>query len=163
VRSFLVLAVAALAAMLLQTTVFPALPLLPVVPDLILVLAVYLGIRHPGVGGASGAFLLGYFLDTFSGTALGVNAFSMTAVYAGARLTARRLWVEGGVPVMAIVFLGGCVRALAMLALAGLLASRAPVWQHVVRYGFLEAALAALVAPAVFAGVTWEKRLVGLT
>jgi hypothetical protein len=33
----------------------------------------------------------------------------------------------------------------------------------VLRYGFLEAGAAALVAPAVFASVTWEKRLLGLS
>jgi len=48
--------------MVIQTTVFPLLPRLPVVPDLILVLTVYLGLRHHGVGGAMGAFLFGYFL-----------------------------------------------------------------------------------------------------
>jgi len=46
------------------------------VDDLVLVLAVYLGVRHHGAGGAFGAFLLGYFLDTFSGTLLGVHAFA---------------------------------------------------------------------------------------
>ena len=67
-RSAAALVVAAVAAMLLQTTIFPSLPGLPVVPDLILVLAVYLGVAHQTIGGAAGAFLLGYFLDTFSGT-----------------------------------------------------------------------------------------------
>jgi rod shape-determining protein MreD len=163
VRSFVVLAVSALAAMLVQTTVFPVvLSRLPIVPDLILVLVVYLGIRHRGVGGASGAFFLGYFLDTFSGTLPGMNAFAMTAVYGASTLIARHLWMEGGFPVMAVVFAGGCVRSLATVALSALVAARAPVWQHVLRYGFLEAAAAALIAPAVFASLRWEKRLLGL-
>jgi rod shape-determining protein MreD len=163
VRSFAALAIAAIAAMLLQTAVFPAVPGLPVIPDLILVLAVYLGIRHRGVAGAAGACLLGYFLDTFSGTLLGVNAFALTTVYLVARLVSRRLWVEGGLPVVMVVFLAGCVRALVLVALAALVASRAPVWQHVLRYGFLEAALAAALAPAVFAVVAREKRVLGLS
>jgi hypothetical protein len=33
----------------------------------------------------------------------------------------------------------------------------------VVRYGFLEAAAAALVAPAVFAWMGFEKRVIGAT
>ena len=73
-RSFVALGGAGLAAMVVQTTVFPSVPRLPVVPDLILVLTVYLGLRHRGVGGALGAFLFGYFVDTFSGTVLGANA-----------------------------------------------------------------------------------------
>jgi rod shape-determining protein MreD len=161
VRSFAAVAAAAMAAMLLQTTVIPSLGWLPVLPDLVLVLAVYVAIRHPGVGGVCGAFLLGWFLDTFSGTALGVNAFALSAVYVAARLVARRLWAESGVPLMAVVFFGACVRALAGAGVQALVAARAPVWQHVVRYGFLEAGAAALAAPAVFAVVARMKRLIG--
>ena len=161
-RSFLALAAAAVAAMLLQTGVFPALPYLPVRPDLILVLAGYLGVRHHNAGGALGAFTLGYFLDTFSGTILGMQAFAISAAYVAMTIMARHLWMERGLPLMATVFVGGCVQGLAAVAVAALVATRAPVWQHVVRYGFLEAAAAALVAPAVFRCVTWEKRLLGL-
>ena len=78
-RSFLALAAAGVVAMLLQTGVFPALPYLPVRPDLILVLAGYLGVRHHNAGGALGAFTLGYFLDTFSGTILGMQTFAISA------------------------------------------------------------------------------------
>ena len=159
--ALLAVATTAVLAMLLQTTVFPAVPYLPSVPDLILVLAVYLGIRHRSVGGALGAFLLGYFLDTFSGTVLGMNAFSLSVAYAAAHLISRRIWMEGGFPVVAVVFVAGCVRAVAEVGVATLVAARAPVWQHVLRYGFLEAAVAALVAPAVFAWMRWEKRIVG--
>ena len=161
-RSFLALAAAAVAAMLLQTGVFPALPYLPVRPDLILVLAGYLGVRHHNAGGALGAFTLGYFLDTFSGTILGMQTFAIGAAYVAMTIMARHLWMERGLPLMATVFVGGCVQGLAAVAVAALVATRAPVWQHVVRYGFLEAAAAALVAPAVFRCVTWEKRLLGL-
>src|SRR5437870_13110894 len=102
--------------MVIQTTVFPALPRLPVAPDLILVLTVYLGLRHHGVGGAMGAFLFGYFVDTFSGTVLGANAFALTAVYGGVSLVARNLWIEGGLPAMAMVFLGALGRELPVAA-----------------------------------------------
>lgn len=162
-RSFCVVAVAGMGAMLLQTSVFPSIPLLPIVPNLMMVLVVYLGVRHPGLGGACGAFLLGYFLDTFSGTVLGTQAFALSAVYAGISLLARHLWVERGAPLVAAVFVGACLQNLATATVAGLVAARAPVWQHVLRYGFLEAAAAALLAPAVFAVVRWERRLVGLS
>jgi rod shape-determining protein MreD len=132
------------------------------VPDLLLVLAVYLGSRHHSVAGVSGAFVLGYFVDTFSGTLLGVNAFAFTAVYVAVYLVSRNLWMERGLPVMAVVFFGACVRAVA-LVLAGLVAGRSPVWHHVVRYGALEATLAAMAAPLVFAGLAWEKRLLGVS
>ena len=160
-RSVFALAAASLVAMLLQTTLLSALPRVPVVPDLMLVLAVYLGVRHRGVGGACGAFLLGYFLDTFSGTLLGMHAFGLTAAYVATTGVARHLWMERGLPLMATVFFSGCVRGLAAAALGALVAARAPVWEYILRYGFLEAAVAALVAPAVFASLAWEKRFLG--
>ena len=162
-RSFIALAVAAVAAMLLQTTVFRALPLVPIVPDVLLVLAVYLAIRHQTASGALGAFVLGYFVDTFSGTLLGLNAFTLTAVYLGVHGVARHLWLERGLPLMIVVFCAALARDVAAIALLATLAARAPVWQHVLRYGFLEAAAAAVLAPAVFSAVAWERRLVGLS
>ena len=161
-RSFIALAVAAVAAMLLQTTVFRALPLVPIVPDVLLVLAVYLAIRHQTASGALGAFVLGYFVDTFSGTLLGLNAFALTAVYVSVGWLARHLWVQRGLPVVGVVLFGGAVRELAAVAVAALVAARAPVWQHVLAYGLTGVLASGLVAPAVFAAVSWEERLLGL-
>jgi rod shape-determining protein MreD len=148
--------------MALQTGVFPSFSWLPVVPDLFLVLVVYLGIRHRSVSAACGAFLLGYFLDTFSGTLLGLNAFAFTVVYVAVALIARNLWLKGGAPVAAVVFVGACVRELAVLGVAPLVADSASLWHHVLRHGVLEAGAAALVAPAVFACVNRERQLLGL-
>src|SRR2546428_7820675 len=106
-RSVVALALAAVAAMLIQTTVFPSLPGLPIVPDLILVLAVYLGVAHHTIGGAAGAFLLGYFLDTFSGTLLRQNAFALSAGYLSVHFVARPLRFEPRPPVLAAAFFGG--------------------------------------------------------
>jgi rod shape-determining protein MreD len=162
VRSFVALAAAAVVSMLLQTTIFPAIPGLPVVPDLILVLVVYLGVAHQTIGGAVGAFVLGYFLDTFSGTLLGLNTFALSAVYVGVQFVARHLWFERGFPVMALALFGGAVREVAAVAVGGLTAAPAPTWHHVMSTGIAGAVTASLVAPAVFAAVAWEKRLLGL-
>lgn len=161
-RAFAAVAATAIVAMVLQTTLFPSLPWLPVVPDLMLVLAVYLGVFHRTMGGAFGAFLLGYFLDTFAGTRLGVNAFAFTLVFASVQLVARSIWVQGSVPVMVVVFAAGCVRAVLMLAVLTL-AGGTPLWHHVLWYAIVESLAAALTAPAVFAVVQWEKRALGLT
>ena len=161
-RSFAALAATAIVAMVLQTTVFPSIPALPVAPNLMMVLAVYLGVFHRNMGGALGAFLLGYFLDAFSGVRLGVNAFAFTLVFAGVQLVARSIWVQGSVPVIVIVFVAGCVRGVVMLAILTL-AGGTPLWQHVVWYTVVESMAAALTAPAVFAAVHWEKRALGLT
>lgn len=160
-RSALALAVAALLAMLMQTTVLAVVPRLPVVPDLLLVLTVYLGLHHHGLGGVVGAFLLGYLLDSYSGTVLGMNAFAMTAAYAAVHLVARTVWTEGWPSTVVVVLVAAAVQQAALLVAATLVEDPAPVWQHVWRYGVWEALAAAAVAPAVFAFVAWERRLLG--
>ncbi len=103
-RRALAVVVAALLAMVAQTTVLPALLPRPLVPNLVLVLVVWLALHQRGAGGAAGAFLLGWFLDTFSGTLLGVQAFAMSATYLAVWVVGRTLWTEQGVSAMAMVF-----------------------------------------------------------
>lgn len=155
------IAVAGVLAMLLQTTLVPTLRL-PLVPDLMLVLTAYLGMRHGGVGGVAGAFLLGYFLDTFSGTVLGMHTLALTVAYAAVHLVARTLWTEGSVLAVGVVFLAGCVRAAAIVGAAALAGLSAPVWAHELRFGLLDAAVAAALSPFVFRFIAWEKRLLGV-
>ena len=146
--------------MLLQTAVFPVLLPAGLAPNLLLVLVVYLGVHQFGARGAIGAFLLGYFLDTFSGTLLGLHAFAFTAVYLGVHHVARVLWTEGGLPAVLIVFVAACAYAFLVLALGSLAAAGGRVgWTHGMRHGVLEAVVAAAVTPAVFAFLSWEQRL----
>ena len=65
-KLFLLFFFAGIFLVVLQTTLFHLLPIGPVVPDLILVLCVYLGLYHPSVGAAFGSFLLGYSIDIAS-------------------------------------------------------------------------------------------------
>src|SRR5215813_9658356 len=97
--------------MMLQTTVFPVLAPSGLAPNLLLVLVVYLGVHQFGAVGAVGAFALGYFLDTFSGTLLGLHAFAFTVVYLGVHHVARVLWTEAGLPAVLIVFVAACAYA----------------------------------------------------
>ena len=123
-RRVFAIAVAGILAMLLQTAVFPVLVPAGLAPNLVLVLVVYLGVHQFGAWGALGAFLLGYFLDTFSGTLLGLHAFAFTALYLAVHHVARLLWTEGGVPAMLIVFAAACARHRARVDVAG---HRSPV------------------------------------
>jgi rod shape-determining protein MreD len=118
---------------------------------------------HHGVRGVAGAFILGYALDTFSGTVFGLNAFAMTLVYVGVYLVARMLWTEGGVPSMAVVFVAALGRGAALALGAAFLSDARPFWEHLTRRGLFDAAAAALVAPLVFALIGREKRIVGRT
>jgi rod shape-determining protein MreD len=163
VRSLIALALAAVVAMIVQTAIVPSVFGLRIVPDLVLVLVVYLGIRQQTMGGVIAAFLLGYFVDTFSGTLLGLNAFALTAANVAVQWVARHLWVERGLPVVALVLFAGAVRDLAAIAVGAVVAGGGPVWQHVVGYGLVGVIVAALVAPAVFTAVERAERLLALS
>jgi rod shape-determining protein MreD len=160
VRRSAAIAIAGIASMLLQTAVFPVLLPASLAPNLLLVLVVYLGVHQFGAAGALGAFVLGYFLDTFSGTLLGLHAFAFTAVYLGVHHVARVLWTEGGVPAVLIVFVAACAYAVLVLALTSLAAvAGRVVWTHGLRHVLLDALVAAAVTPLVFGFLSWEQRV----
>jgi rod shape-determining protein MreD len=162
-RMTIVMAVAAVVSMLLQTTVGATVaPFTEMVPNLVLVLAVYLGLRHHGVGGVVGAFMLGYFLDTFSGTLLGVHAAACTAAYVVAYLIARTLWTEDGLPAMMVVFLAALVQTVVAHGVVVLVDRAWPGWTVVVRHGLVQATLATLLTPWTFRFLAWERRVMRL-
>jgi rod shape-determining protein MreD len=110
VRRVVLLVLAAAIAVTVQTTLAHRIPFLPGGPDLILVLAVYLGLHFHSAGGALGAFLLGYLLDTASGVAPGLFCLTMTLVFGVVYLLSQRLWMENPVSNVAAVALGEAIK-----------------------------------------------------
>jgi len=148
-------------ALLLQTTVLHGLTGGRIIPDLILILCVYLGLHEHNIGGAAGAFLLGYLLDSFSGSLVGLHAFAMTSVYLVVYLVSRRLWMDNTLSGVAMVFLGSLLKGVAIvLALAAYLSIDRMSF-GVAQTLFAEALLAAALTPVVFGGLGWAKRATG--
>ena len=75
---------------------FPSSRRCPIAPDLMLVLAVYLGVFHRNVGGAlrrvPARLLHGHVLGR---AARASTRSRFTLVFAGVQLVARSIWVEG--------------------------------------------------------------------
>jgi rod shape-determining protein MreD len=151
VRAAFLFAVFAVTALLMQTTVLPLSTAGRATPDLLLIMCVYLGLHQHSVGGAVGAFFLGYLQDTFSGSVIGLNACGMCLVFTAVYLTSRRLWVDNTISKFVVVFLASALKTMTILALAALFMSVEGWWQTVLRYLVVEALLAALLSPAVFA------------
>ncbi len=149
----------AVVALLLQTTVLPLAAIGRATPDLLLIICVYLGLHQHSVPGAFGAFVLGYLQDTFSGSVVGLNAFGMCLVFITVYLTSRRLWVDNAVSKIVVVFLASVLKTMALLALAAFFMSVDGLWQTILGYLFIEAVLAALLSPAVFAVLTHTQQL----
>ena len=148
-------------ALLLQTTVLHALTGGRIIPDLVLILCVYLGLYEHNIGGATGAFLLGYLLDSFSGSLVGLNAFAMTTVYTMVYLISRRLWMDNALSSIAMVFLGTVVKGFAILGALAAYLSVERLSLGAVQVLLAEALLAAAITPLVFGVIRWEQRVFG--
>lgn len=145
--SLVLLVVSGLLAVLLQTSLTQR---LPIVPDFLLILCVYLGINHRSVGGAAAAFFLGYSLDSCSGAPVGTNAFAMSLVFAMVSAIARQLWLNNPVAVLCMVFLGVVLKTSAVLLLTDFGRFAFLVQPMVARYIMWDATVAMLVTPVVF-------------
>jgi rod shape-determining protein MreD len=148
-------------ALLLQTTLLHGLTGGRVIPDLVLILCVYLGLHEHNIGGATGAFLLGYLLDSFSGSVVGLHAFAMTTVYLMVYLVARRLWMDNTVSGVAMVFLGSILKGLAIVVALAAYLSVDRVSLGVARTLIAEALLAAALTPLLFGALERTKRFAG--
>jgi rod shape-determining protein MreD len=149
-------------AVLLQTTILHGLTGGRVIPDLVLILCVYLGLHEHNIGGATGAFLLGYLLDSFSGSVVGLHAFAMTTVYLVVYLVARRLWMDNTISGVAMVFLGSLLKGVAIVVALAAYLSVDRMSVGVAQTLVAEALLAAALTPLVFSTLTRAKRVVGI-
>ena len=135
---------------LVQSTFLHLLPFGPVVPDLVLVLCVYLGLHHPTVGAALGSFVLGYSIDVVSSRLLGLNAFAMTLVFLSVYFSSRSIWLHHPIVSSLIVLLAALVKGLALILVWMVFLSTEGFWFGAARYIIMEALLAAALAPLVF-------------
>jgi rod shape-determining protein MreD len=150
-RLFLLFFLVAIFVLLLQTTLLHLLPISPVVPDLTLVLCVYLGLYHPTVGAALGAFLLGYSIDIVSSRIIGLNAFAMSLVFLTVYLSSRAIWLQNPLVSSFVVLLASLVKGAALVLVSAIFVSIEGFWIGAGWYIIKEALLAALLAPVVFA------------
>ncbi len=160
-RAAAIYVVTGMLALLLQTTVLHGLTGGRVIPDLVLILCVYLGLHEHNVGGATGAFLLGYLLDSFSGSLVGLHAFAMTTVYLVVYLVSRRLWMDNTVSGVAMVFLGSLLKGVAIVAALAAYLSIDRMSLRVAQTLLAEALLAAALTPVLFGSLRWAKRITG--
>lgn len=151
-RAMAVIGLVAGFGLLLQTTLLHALPFgFHPSPDVLVVVCVFLGLHRHTVGGALGAFALGYLQDAVSGNAAGLNAFGMVVVYVLVYLTCRRLWVDNAVSKVVLVFLASCVKAIAVLMVSATFGAFDGDWSPTLSGVLLNAAISAAIAPPLFA------------
>jgi len=161
VRLLLLFSLAAFVALVLQTTLPRLLPLGILVPDLVLILAVDLGMHRPRALTAMMAFAMGYAVDAFSGVELGLNALLLTMVFMLAYWLSRVLIsTSTAIGVLAVfagvIFsdVGNCLISSGFTPADRLHALMPAV--------LIQAALTALLTPSMFRITAWAGRMVGL-
>ena len=150
-RLFLLFFLVGIFVLLLQTTLLHLIPGGPIVPDLTLVLCVYLGLYHPTVGAALGSFLLGYSIDIVSSRVIGVNAFAMSLVFLSVYFSSRAIWLQNPMVTSLVVLLAALVKGAALVLVSAIFVSVEGFWIGAAWYIIKEALLAAVLAPMVFA------------
>jgi rod shape-determining protein MreD len=137
-----------LAMVLLQSTV---LHVLPVVPDLILIICVYWGLHQPTAGAVLGAFALGYSVDIVASPILGLNAFAMTVVFFAVYLSSRSIWLQGPIASTLVVLVAALIKGAALMLAWAIFLDTESFWLGALRYMIFDALFAAAIAPLVFA------------
>lgn len=133
-----------------QAAVGVLLPLGAWAPNLLLPIVLYLGVTHDVhiVRGAALAFVLGYLLDSFSGSPMGLSTFVMVAGFLIARGTGLNLFMRGPLFQILLTFVFGVVAGGSVLALRGIFEAPAPF-----PLGSVTETVFALVAGAVTTAV----------
>jgi rod shape-determining protein MreD len=161
VRLLLIFSLATFVALVIQTMLPRLLPFGILVPDIVLILAVDLGMRHPRALTALMAFGMGYAVDALSGVELGLNALLLTIVFAFAYWFSRMLIsTSAAIGVMA-VFVGVMVSDVGNSLISSGLAAGHRL-DALMPAMLIQAAVTALLTPAVFYLTAWATRLVGL-
>ena len=131
----------------------------PLIPNLIIILAVDLGLRHHGVLPAVIAFGMGYATDALAGSHPGLNAFMITMVFLVSYEISTRLMVTNAFVGATVVFFSVIATALATIAMADGFNSISGSMMPGLTLG---AFISALIAPIVFSILAGVKRLTGL-
>ena len=151
-----------LIALAIQTTVTRWLPLSALMPDLVLVLAVDLGLRHRRALAPLMAFAMGYAMDSFSGSQLGINTFAVTLTYLFAYEVGVHTDATGPEVGAVLAFV-----AVLIQSLGGFLLStqfRAPdQLATLLPAALLQATVTAVIAPTVLRLTAGLQRILGLS
>lgn len=134
-------------------------------PNLLLPVVIYLGVSHDVhiVRGAALSFVLGYLLDSFCGSPMGLMTFVLVATFVVSRFAGLRFFLRGAAFQVGLTFLVSLLAGGTILALRAIFEQPAP-FPAGTPFGTLLSLLGpaittALVAPLIFAAV---RRVEGL-
>ena len=134
----------------LQATVLHLASWTPIIPDLTLILCVYLALNRPRVDAVWVTFLLGYAVDIVSSPQPGVNALAFSAVFFMVFLVFRNVWTKGPLISAVTVFVATWLKIGALIAVSPMFDLSAGNWTVVGDAVLREALFYACIAPPLF-------------
>lgn len=129
------------------------------VPNAALTVVLYMGLHDHDLGrGAIVSFSIGYMMDAFAGSPIGLFTFVSVAVFLISKLAAWRLFLQGWIFEIILAWFLVLVAGGVVLAIRALFDQDfGSLLSHAKIVG-LRAGATALVAPFVFAGMRWIEQ-----
>lgn len=129
------------------------------VPNAALTIVLYMGLHDHDLGrGALVSFVIGYMMDSFAGSPIGLFTFVSVAVFLISKVAAWRLFMQGWIFEIILAYVLAIVAGGVILAIRALFDQDfGSLLTHSKIVG-LRAAATALVAPFVFRGMRWLEQ-----
>jgi rod shape-determining protein MreD len=146
--------------LVLQSTFAHLIPVDLVVPNAALTIILYMGLHDYNVTrGVLMSFALGYLMDAFAGSPMGLHTFVAVAVFLVSRVAALRLFLQGWIFEIILTFFLTLLASALVLGLRALFDKDFGSLLIHLKIVVSRAVATAVVAPLVFRVMTWIERI----
>jgi rod shape-determining protein MreD len=143
-----------------QSTFAYLVPLDLIVPNAALTIILFMGLHDYNVTrGVLISFALGYLMDAFSGSPMGLHTFVAVAVFLISRVAALRLFLQGWIFEIILTFFLALLASFLILGLRALFDKDFGGLLIHLKIVTSRAVATAVVAPLVFRVMTWLERI----
>ena len=146
--------------LIVQSTLTHLLPWDMFVPNLPLMIMLYMGLYNYNAGkGAIISFCIGYMMDVFAGSPMGLFTFIAVAVFLFSRLAALQLFLQGWFFEIILAFLLTCIASGLILLLRALFDKDFGSLLLHVKVVVSRAVATAMIAPFIFRLMKWIEKI----
>jgi rod shape-determining protein MreD len=146
-------------SLVVQTTALSKIPHQLAKPDLLLILAVYLGLYSSPLAGAILAFLSGYMMDIFSGSIFGVQTFAKTAIFFLTILIKDRFYVESPLFQAGTIFSFSIIQGFIIISILWMVSPIENLLHPFLLFIIPQSLITGLVGPFFIALIRWVPLL----
>lgn len=133
-----------------QSTALNLFPQFLVKPDLVIIIIAYLGVFHEPTRGIIIAFVLGFFLDTLSGSTTGLFSLLRIITFLLVWLTSSNLYLKNALSQIFLIILLHIIDGALFILLMFFLGVSYNIWPFFIVFFPLQAILTAVICPWAF-------------